>query len=405
LGRERSLNAERIHAAILFDLMDVFMAKLVDVESVGSYFQSLSDPRHTRNRKHLLGDIIVIAICGVLCNCDGPTAIHRWAVNRADWLREILTLPNGIPSRDCIRRLLIALKPQAFQRCFQDWIANAVTTSDAKPDRLVAIDGKTCRSSHDAGKGLGALHIVSAWASEEGIALGQVATEGKSNEITAIPQLLEQIDLTDTIITIDAMGCQKDICEQIVDGGGDFVIAAKDNQPTLKTAIASFFNQQIERDFEDLRYRQHETTDDAHGRIDERAYYLAKVPRDFACVKEWPWVKAIGYAIRLTQHADGSETSEMRYYVCSRYLSGKRFAEAVRGHWGIESMHWTLDVTFREDDSRTRERTLGNNLSWLRRFAITLVKRHPVDDSLRGKLLRCAYNTDFLTEVLMLTNV
>ena len=130
------------------------MAKLIDVESVGSYFQSLSDPRHTRNRKHLLGDIIVIAVCGILCNCDGPTAIHRWAVNRADWLHEILNLPNGIPSRDCIRRLLLALKPQAFQECFQNWIAKAITTDDTKPDRLVAIDGKTCRGSHDAGKGL-----------------------------------------------------------------------------------------------------------------------------------------------------------------------------------------------------------------------------------------------------------
>jgi len=398
---ERECNRVAIH----LNLKDVAMAKLVDVESVGSYFQSLSDPRHTRNRKHLLGDIIVIAVCGILCNCDGPTAIHRWAVNRAAWLDKILELPNGIPSRDCIRRLLIALKPQAFQDCFQNWIVNAITADDTKPDRLVAIDGKTCRGSHDAGKGLGALHIVSAWASEEGIALGQVATEEKSNEITAIPELLKQIDLADTIITIDAMGCQKDICKQIVDGEGDFVIAAKDNQPNLKNAIASFFSQQIERDFEDLCYRQHETTDDGHGRIDERAYYLTKVPRDFACAKEWPWVKAIGYAIRITQHADGRETSDIRYYVCSRYLSGKRFAEAVRGHWSIESMHWTLDVTFREDDSRTRERTLGNNLSWLRRFAITLVKRHPVDDSLRGKLLRCAYNTDFLAEVLTLSAV
>src|ERR1700722_1843932 len=379
--------------------------KRVRVESIGSYFESLTDPRHTRNRKHLFIDIIVIAVCGLVCGCDGPTAIRRWAVNRADWLKTFLALPNGIPSRDCIRSLLIALQPEAFQKCFQDWIANAIVADEDGPARLVAIDGKKGRCYHHAAQGLGPLHIVSAWASEQGIALGQVATEEKSNEITAIPELLKQIDLTDTIITIDAMGCQKDICKQIVDGKGDFVIAVKDNQPTLKNAIASFFSQQIERDFEDLRYRQHETTDDGHGRIDERAYYLTKVPRDFACTKEWPWVKAIGYAIRITQHADGRETSDIRYYVCSRYLSGKRFAEAVRGHWSIESMHWTLDVTFREDDSRTRERTLGNNLSWLRRFAITLVKRHPVDDSLRGKLLRCAYNTDFLTEVLTLSAV
>src|SRR5580704_12334324 len=292
----------------------------VNVEAIGSYFEALSDPRHTRNRKHLLVDIAVIAVCGIICGCDGPTAIHRWAKHREPWLALHLALPNGIPSRDCIRRLLMVLKPEAFQRCFQAWIADAIPIDAAKTDRLVAIDGKSCRGSHDQANGLGALHIVSAWASEEGIALGQVATEEKSNEITAIPELPKQIDLADTIITIDAMGCQKDICKQIVDGEGDFVIAVKDNQPNLKNAIASFFSQQIERDFEDLRYRQHETTDDGHGRIDERAYYLTKVPRDFACAKEWPWVKAIGYAIRITQHADGRETSEIRYYVCSRYL-------------------------------------------------------------------------------------
>ena len=381
------------------------VAKLVDVEAVGSYFQSLTDPRHTRNRKHQLGDIIVIAVCGILCNCDGPTAIHRWATNRADWLGTILALPNGIPSRDCIRRVLLALQPQAFQLCFQNWITRAVAADDPKAKRLVAIDGKSCRGSHDAADGLGALHIVSAWASEEGIALGQVAAAEKSNEITAIPVLLEQIALADTLITIDAMGCQKDICTPIVAGGGDFVIAVKDNQPKLHAEIARFFQDQIDRDFEDINYRRHETRDAGHGRIDERSYGLTPVPRDFALAGDWPMVKALGYATRITQHADGTETSDVRYYIASRFLSGKRFAEAVRSHWGIESMHWTLDVTFREDDSRTRERTLANNLSWLRRFAISLVKRHPVKDSLRGKLLRCGYNTDFLTEVLTLKTV
>jgi predicted transposase YbfD/YdcC len=381
------------------------MARLVDVGSVASYFESLSDPRHTRNRKHLLVDIIVLAVCAILCGCDGPTAIHRWAVERHDWLARLLRLPNGIPSRDCIRRLLIALQPAAFQRCFQDWIAHALARDDAGPQRLVAIDGKTCRGSHDAAQGLGALHIVSAWASEEGIALGQVATDAKSNEITAIPKLLEQIELSDAIVTIDALGCQKDIVEQIVLGNGDCVIAVKGNQPKLHAAIEAFFHEQIERDLEDVRYRAYETCDHGHGRIDERTYYLAKTPRDFAPAAEWPRVKAIGYAMRWTQQADGSATSEVRYYISTRYLSGKRFAEAVRGHWGIEAMHWVLDVTFREDDSRTRERTLGNNLSWLRRFAVTLLKRHPIKDSLRGKMLRCAYSTDFLTEVLTLNDV
>jgi predicted transposase YbfD/YdcC len=376
--------------------------KWVNVESIGSYFQSLSDPRHTRNRKHLLVDIVVIAVCGMVAGCDGPTAIHRWATNRHDWLKQFLALPHGIPSRDCIRRLLMALKPDAFQKCFQDWIAQAIHTDEGGPARLVALDGKTCRRSHDAAHGLGPLHIVSAWASEEGIALGQVAADDKSNEITAIPQLLEQIDLADTLITIDAMGCQKEIARAIVQGGGDFVIAVKDNQPKLREEIAAYFLAHLERDLEDLQYRRHEASDEGHGRIDERSYYLTKVPPDFAAKREWPWVKAIGFCVRATRHADGRETDEVRYYVLSRYLSGKRFSEAVRGHWGIESMHWVLDVNFREDDSRTRERTLGNNLSWLRRFAVTLLKRHPIKDSLRGKMLRCMMNTDFLTEVLTL---
>jgi predicted transposase YbfD/YdcC len=384
---------------------DVRMAKLVDVGTIGCYFESLSDPRHTRNRKHHLVDIMVIAVAAIVCGCDGPTAMHRWAASRKDWLAQYLLLPNGIPSRDCIRRLLLALKPQAFQRCFLEWISSALAPQPNEGSRLVAIDGKTCRRSHDAKKELGALHIVSAWASEEGVALGQVATDDKSNEITAIPQLLDQIHLPDALITIDAMGCQKDIVEQIVGGEGDFVIAVKDNQPKLKAAIESFFLEQINRDFEDLRYRTHETKDEGHGRVDERAYYITKTPPKFAPAEDWPEVKAIGYAIRYTQHSDGRETCEVRYYICSRYLSSKRFAEAVRGHWGIESMHWTLDVTFREDDSRTRERTLGNNLSWLRRFAITLLKRHPVNDSLRGKMLRCGYSTDFLAEVLTFNKV
>ena len=381
------------------------MAKLVDVGSIGSYFESLSDPRHARNRKHLLADIAVIAVCGILCGCDGPTAIHRWAKHRESWLALHLPLPNGIPSRDCIRRLLAVLRPEAFQRCFQAWIADAIPIDADEPARLVAIDGKTCRGSYDRAKSLGALHIVSAWATEEGIALGQVATDAKSNEITAIPQLLGQIELAGTLVTIDAMGCQKEIVAQVVTGGGDCVIALKDNQPRLLAAIRTHFFDHLERDLEELRYRYHETLDDGHGRVDERSYYLTRVPRDFAAAKDWPWVKAVGYSVRITRHADGTESDQVRYYLSSRYLSGKRFGEAVRGHWGIESMHWVLDVNFREDDSRTRERTLGNNLSWLRRFAVTLLKRHPAKDSLRGKMMSCMINTDFLTQVLSLQHV
>src|SRR3954451_25350868 len=247
------------------------MAQLVDIGSIGWYFESLSDPRHQRNRKHLLVDVMVIAVAAIVCGCDGPTALHRWAVHRHDWLAQHLALANGIPSRDCIRRLLLALQPEAFQGCFHQWIARARPTEVTNTKRLVAIDGKACRGSHDAGQQLGPLHVVSAWASEEGIALGQVATDDKSNEITAIPRLLDQIALTDTIVTIDAMGCQKDIVEQIVAEGGDFVVAVKDNQPKLKAAIETFFHERIERNFEDVAYRGYETRDAGHGRSDERA--------------------------------------------------------------------------------------------------------------------------------------
>src|SRR5829696_6462662 len=379
--------------------------RVANVELIASYFESLSDPRHTRNRKHLLIDVVVIAVCGLVCGSDGPTAIHRWATNRRDWLEEFLTLPNGIPSRDCIRRVLIALQPEAFQRCFREWIADALEPDPVGPSRLVAIDGKTCRRSHDAAHGVGPLHIVSAWASEHGIALGQVATEEKSNEITAIPLLLEQIELSKAVITIDAMGCQKDIARDIVAGGGDFVIAVKDNQPKLSEAIGALVMKHLEGEWEALKHRSHETNEHGHGRRDDRSYFVAQVPPDFAAKEEWPWIRAIGTAVRITTHPDGSQSDEVRYYMLSRFLSGKRFAEAVRSHWSIESMHWVLDVTFREDESRTRERILANNLSWLRRFAVTLLKRHPIKDSIRGKMIRCLMNTQFLDEVLTLQAV
>lgn len=231
------------------------MAKLVDVGAIGCYFESLSDPRHLRNRKHLLVDILVIAVAALVCGCDGPTAIHRWAKARHGWLAEYLTLPHGIPSRDWIRRVLLALQPRAFRRCFQDRITQALVGDAAAGGRRVAVDGKTCRRSHDAGKDLGPLHLVSAWASEEGIARGQVATGSKSNAITAIPVLLEQLTLSETIVTIDALGCQKELVRQIKQGGGDAVVAVKDNQPKLHAAIAAHFSAQVERDFADVPYR------------------------------------------------------------------------------------------------------------------------------------------------------
>jgi predicted transposase YbfD/YdcC len=373
----------------------------VSFDSVVEYFESLPDPRHTRNRHHLLVDVIVISVCGVIVGCEGPTAIVRWAKAKEDWLGQLLELPNGIPSRDTVRRVLSTLKPEAFQECFQRWIAECLTDDADGSHRTIAIDGKTMRRSHDRAGGLGPLHMVSAWASEQGIALGQIATEEKSNEITAIPELIDRIDVRGAVVTIDAMGCQKQIAKKIKRSGGDYVLAVKDNQPKLHQAIEDFFVEALEDDLEQVPHRRHETHDKGHGRKDQRYYYLAKLPDDFAFTKQWSGIKAIGMATRVTEKSDGTESSDVRYFIASRYLSGKRFAQSVRGHWGIEnSLHWVLDVTFNEDQSRARERYMADNLSWLRRFGITLLKQHPSKDSIKGKSQIAGWSNEFLTQVL-----
>jgi len=297
--------------------------------------------------------------------------------------------------------VLSALKPSAFQHCFEAWIGHLIK-EDAEGKPVIAIDGKTLRRSHDGRKGLGPLHLVSAWASKQGLALGQVATEEKSNEITAIPELLDQIDVNGAVVTIDAMGCQKDIAKKIVDGKGDYVLAVKENQPKLYEAVREFFSDQRLDERMNTPHREHCTSEQGHGRQEERYYVLAKLPADFVLQRQWPGLKAIGMALRVNTNKDGTTSCEERYFISSRYLSGRRFAEAVRGHWGIEnSLHWVLDVSFDEDQSRTRERHMANNLAWLRRFAISLLKRHPEKTSIIGRSRMAGWNNDFLLEVLV----
>ena len=374
-------------------------------DSLVKYFESLPDPRHTRNRKHRLVDVIVIAVCGVMVGCEGPTAISLWAKNKREFLQTFLELPCGLPSRDCLRRVLSLLKPEAFQQCFQEWIA-ACLAANADGDvatsvRHVAIDGKTLRRSHDRGRALGPLHIVSAWASGQGLALGQLATAEKSNEITAIPALLEQIDVAGAVVTIDAMGCQTEIAQKIVAAKGDYVLAVKDNQPKLHAAIRAFFDEHAHDELAQVAHRRCQTHDESHGRKDLRYYFLAKLPAGFPLAAKWSGLKAIGMAVRITTHSDGRESSDARYYIASRYFSGQRFADAVRGHWSIEnSLHWVLDVVFHEDQSRARQRRLADNLSWLRRLAVGLLKRHPGKESIKCKMKMTGWNNDFLTEVL-----
>lgn len=373
-----------------------------DVVSILDYFKELDDPRSSINRKHLLGDLIVISICGVIAGSDGPKAIGVWAASNEAWLREHLELPHGIPSHDTIGRLLATLKPQAFQTCFESWIGSLrdPENPDDSLDEVIAIDGKALRRSHNRKNNLGPLFLVSAWSVQNGVSLGQLATEEKSNEITAIPELIDNIDVQGAIITIDAAGCQKNIAAAIVDGGGDYVLALKGNQGTLHQSVEDWIVSQFENDFADVDARKHEVLVKGHGRIDQLIYYQFKAPDDLPGRSLWKGLRTIGVAIRISKQGD-KETSEIRYFISSLKMGVKRFASAVRGHWAIENtLHWCLDVTFREDESRVRNRMAADNLAWLKRFAISLLKQVDSKESIAMKRRMAGWNPGFLAQVL-----
>ena len=373
------------------------------LEEVVGYFDDLEDPRSTINQKHPLVSVVVIALMGVLAGASGPTTIAQWAKYKEAFLLSVLDLPNGVPRKDVFRRVLSLLNPTAFQTCFAAWLKGlrAQAAAAAEIDQPVyAVDGKTARRSHDRRNGLGALHSVSVWASEFGLSLGQVACADKSNEITAIPQLLRLVDIQGAIITIDAMGTQKAIAAQVIEQKADYVLALKGNQETLHDAVIEYIDRQLENDFEGIDARQHTTTETAHGREETRCYTHLPAPSDLPNGAQWKGLKSIGVAITACVR-DGKETIEKRYYISSLPVGVKCFARAVRGHWGIEnSCHWSLDMTFREDESRIRDRNLRESFAWLNRFLLSLLKQHPSKNSIVGKRRGCAWNDDFLLEVL-----
>ncbi|MFO7903184.1 MAG: ISAs1 family transposase [Pirellulaceae bacterium] len=383
------------------------MESVGDVDSILTCFQDLDDPRSTVNRKHLLGDLIVISICAVIAGADGPKAIGVWANSNADWLKQYLELPNGIPSHDTIGRLLAVLNPTAFQKCFENWIRILRTDNEsvnnearAGKEEVIAIDGKALRRSHDRKRGLGPLFLVSAWSVEHGISLGQLATEEQSNEITAIPELINNIDVSGAIVTIDAAGCQKTIAEKIINGGGDYILSLKGNQGNLHTAVEDVITKHLENGFTDVTARKHEETLKGHGRVDQLTYYQLEVPKTLPGVSKWKQLRTIGVAIRVSTEGD-KVTRDVRYYISSLRLGVKRFAHAVRGHWGIENtLHWCLDVTFREDESRLRDRHAADNIAWLKRFAISLLKQCRDKESIAMRRRMAGWNTDYLSQVL-----
>lgn len=375
----------------------------ISLEEVVGYFDQLEDPRSLINQKHPFVSVVVIAMMAVLAGASGPTSIAQWAKHKEEFLVRVLDLPHGVPGKDVFRRVLALLKPAAFQACFATWLdalRKRAAAASGIEQPILPVDGKTARRSHNRKKGLGALHSVSVWASEYGLSLGQVACADKSNEITAIPELLRLVNIEGAIITIDAMGTQKAIAAQIIEQKADYVLALKGNQGKLHEAVIEHIDQLVENDFAGVDVRQHTTQEKGHGREETRCYTHLPVPDDLPGKEQWKGLKSIGVAITATTR-NGQESIEKRYFLCSLPLGVKNFARAVRGHWGIEnSCHWSLDMTFREDESRIRDTNLRENFAWLNRFVLSLLKQHPSKNTVIGRRRDCTWNDDFLLEVL-----
>lgn len=370
----------------------------MSVASLQEHFSELTDPRR-REVTHPLINVVVIAVCAVICGADDFVAIAKWGRTKRDWLGKFLDLSAGIPSHDRFNAILAALKPAEFEKCLLSWVT---ALHEVTGGQIVPIDGKTLRRSFDAASGKSAIHMVSAWAAANHVSLGQVVTDAKSNEITAIPQLLELLEISGSLVTIDAMGCQTEIARNIVAHEADYCLAVKGNQPTLHQGIRDFFEEHLADDFARTKVRRHETTERGHGREEDRTYVLCPVPDDLPDRARWAGLKAIGLAIGQTLRG-GKESLDVRYYILSRYVAAKRFAEAVRTHWAIENrLHWQLDVTFQEDQCRIRKGHADANFSSLRRTALSLLKNETTANvGIKNKRLTAGWDETYLEKVLL----
>jgi predicted transposase YbfD/YdcC len=366
--------------------------------SILRHFAALPDPRRERRRRHNLLDLIAIAICAVIAGCDDWVEVAAYGRKKIDWFETFLPLPNGIPSHDTFSRVFRLLDPVAFQRCFVRWIEAVQAATGGK---LVAIDGKTLRHSFDTAAGKAALHLVSAWASQNQLTLGQRAVDGKSNEITAIPELLALLDLQGATVTLDAMGCQKEIVSQIRQAGADYVITVKANQGTLYDDLSDFFTDCLDNDFAGVPHRFHKSVGHGHGREETRYYYVADVPSSLRTHEQWRDLRSVGMVY--AERRIGEETSgESRFFISSLRPEVRAFARAVRGHWGVENqLHWVLDVTFGEDQSRVRKDHGPENLAWLRRVAVSLLRQEPTKASVKCKRKMAGWDNDYLLSILL----
>lgn len=372
------------------------MAATIRLPAIKRYFRGLPEPRVKGRSRHLLVDIVVIAICAVIADCDDWSDIAQFGQHRESWFRRFLKLPYGIPSHDTFERVFAVLDRRAFQRCCVQWFA---AVGECLGLGHIAIDGKTlCGSGHAA---LRPLHVVSAWATAAHLTLGQVAVDKKSNEIKAIPELLELLDVHGALVTIDAMGCQKEIAKKVVDRGGDYLLAVKGNHEKLLEDIQATVAQGLDGELRPGVTRQFTTQEEGHGRHEVRSYVVIEEVTGLRDRTSWAKVKVVGMC-RRERTVNGKTTTEVHYFIGSRRMGARKYAQALRGHWGVENnLHWQLDVSFGEDRSRIQERQAAENFDVLRKTALSLLKRNPAKKSIARKRKAAALNTTFLEEILI----
>jgi predicted transposase YbfD/YdcC len=372
------------------------MPSLQFKELFTSHFGKLTDPRINRSKRHGLLDMLIVAVCATIGGANGWSDIARFAKAKLAFFREFLDLPNGIPSHDTFGRVFARLDPAALLACIQKWLADFRAAVDQE---IVAIDGKTLRGSFDTAAGQQPLHLVSAWASEARLVLGQVAVDKKSNEITAIPALLELLDLKGSIVTIDAMGCQTEIAKAIRAQDADYVLAVKDNQPTVHQMIVDALDADLKR--RQPQARRWRKVERNHGRTETREYVVLPAPDDLLRLGEWQDVRSVGIVLR-EREINGAVSEEACCYLSSLEPKVKTFARAVRRHWSIENcLHWSLDVTFAEDQSRMRKDHSPANAGMLRRLVLSILQQDTsVNDTLRGKRLSAGWDDRVLLKIL-----
>ena len=366
--------------------------------SILNYFAELEDPRIDRTKEHLLLDIVAIAICAIICGADSWVDIEAYGAAKQGWLAQFLPLPNGIPSHDTFARVFARLDPQQLQQCFLNWIR---AISNLTTGEVIAVDGKQLRHSYDRGASKGAIHMVSAWATSNRLVLGQRQVDAKSNEITAIPELLRILEISGCIVTLDAMGTQKDIANAIVEQGADYVLALKGNQTSLHEDVQWLFEQAQKSGFEQVPHDFDQTIDKAHGRIEIRRCWTLTDLEYLVQKQQWKGLQSIAM-IQAQRRINGTTTTETRFYISSLAGNAKQIANAVRSHWGIENaLHWVLDVSFGEDSSRIRTENAPQNFALLRQIALNLLTQEQTAKvGVKAKRKKAGWDNDYLCQVL-----